>query len=294
MSARRTNVAGWLWVSPWLIGGGVFLLLPMLMSLWYAMTDYPLLKPAVYIGLDNFVDLFSDARFWLTVKNTAVFAVVSIPLSTLLALALAGLLASPGLRGRAWFQAAIFIPTLVPLIAAAMIWYWLFNGEYGLINQTLAAVGIRGPNWLAESAWAMPAMVIMSLWGVGQAVVIYVAAINGVPKHLYEAGKLDGMGAVRRWWSITLPMISPVILFNVITLTIATLQVFAVPYVLFRNERGQRDEGYFYTMYLYDNAFVYQKMGYASAMAWIQMLVILALTGVMFLVSRKLVHYRAT
>ncbi len=294
MSARRTNVAGWLWVSPWLIGGGVFLLLPMLMSLWYAMTDYPLLKPAVYIGLDNFVDLFSDARFWLTVKNTAVFALVSIPLSTLLALALAGLLASPGLRGRAWFQAAIFIPTLVPLIAAAMIWYWLFNGEYGLINQTLAAVGIRGPNWLAESAWAMPAMVIMSLWGVGQAVVIYVAAINGVPKHLYEAGKLDGMGAVRRWWSITLPMISPVILFNVITLTIATLQVFAVPYVLFRNERGQRDEGYFYTMYLYDNAFVYQKMGYASAMAWIQMLVILALTGVMFLVSRKLVHYRAT
>lgn len=294
MSARRTNVAGWLWVSPWLIGGGVFLLLPMLMSLWYAMTDYPLLKPAVYIGLDNFVDLFSDARFWLTVKNTAMFAVVSIPLSTLLALALAGLLASPGLRGRAWFQAAIFIPTLVPLIAAAMIWFWLFNGEYGLINQTLAAVGIRGPNWLAESAWAMPAMVIMSLWGVGQAVVIYVAAINGVPKHLYEAGKLDGMGAVRRWWSITLPMISPVILFNVITLTIATLQVFAVPYVLFRNERGQRDEGYFYTMYLYDNAFVYQKMGYASAMAWIQMLVILALTGVMFLVSRKLVHYRAT
>lgn len=291
--ARRT-LTGLLWVSPWLVGGTLFLFVPMLLSAWYSLTDYPLIRPPVYVGLDNYGELFADARFWLTVKNTAIFALISIPLSTILALALAGLLAAKGLRLGRFYQAAVFIPTLVPLIASAMIWYWLFNGEYGLINQALHAIGIDAPpNWLGEADWAMPAMVITSLWGIGQGVVIYVAAINGVPTHLYEAARLDGMGPIRRWRSVTLPMISPVILFNVITLTIATLQVFAVPYVLFRNERGQRAEGYYYTMYLYDNAFVYQKMGLASAMAWMQLLVVLVLTGLMFLVSKRLVHYRA-
>ncbi len=291
--AAKRNLTGLLWVSPWLIGASAFLLLPMLMSGWYSLTDYPLLKPPVFIGLDNYKELLHDERFWLTVKNTAIFAAISIPLSTVLALALAGLLATPGLKLRTWYQAAIFIPTLVPLIASAMIWFWLFNGDYGLVNRVLSALGVPPPNWLGDPDWAMPALVITSLWGIGQGVVIYVAAIAGVPASLYEAARLDGLGAVRRWRSITLPMISPVILFNVITLTIATLQVFAVPYVLFRNERGQRAEGYFYSMYLYDNAFVYQKMGVASAMAWMQLLVVLVLTGIMFIASKKLVHYRA-
>lgn len=289
----RRNLTGLLWVSPWIVGASAFLILPMLMSGWYSLTDYPLLKPPVFIGLDNYAELLRDERFWLTVKNTAVFALISIPLATLLSLALAALLASPGLRGRTWYQAAVFIPTLVPLIAAAMIWFWLFNGDYGLINRLLGAVGLPAPNWLGDPDWAMPALVLTSLWGVGQGVVIYVAAIAGVPASLYEAARIDGLGPVRRWLRVTLPMISPVILFNVITLTIATLQVFAVPYVLFRNERGQRAEGYFYSMYLFDNAFVYQKMGVACAMAWMQLLVVLVLTGVMFVASRRLVYYRA-
>jgi multiple sugar transport system permease protein len=275
------------------VGSIAFLFLPMGMSLWYSFTDYPLLKPPVYVGLSNYTQLGSDPRLRLTVWNTAVYAAAAIPLSTVFALVLAGLLGSRGLRFSRLFRSIVFIPTLVPLVATAMIWNWLLNGRYGLVNALLGKVGVQGPNWLQDDHWAIPSLVLTSLWGVGQAVVVYAAALQEVPRHLYEAAELDGMGPVRRFWSVTLPTISPVILFNVITLTIGTLQVFAVPYILFRNERGQRAAGDFYNLYLYDQAFVYQNMGYASAMAWVQLLVVFALTAAMFLASRRLVHYRA-
>jgi len=293
MRPRSDTIAGWLFCSPWLIGGTVFLLLPMGMSFYYALTDYPLLKPPVFVGLDNFVELFHDDRFWLTVKNTAVYAAVFIPLSVVFSLGLAAMLCAKGLRFSRLFLAAIFVPTLVPMVASGMLWYWLFNGKFGLVNTILTTIGITGPNWLEDARTAIPALIVTSLWGVGQSVVIYVAALQEVPEQLYEAAEIDGMSSLRKFWSVSMPMVSPAILFNVITLLIGTLQVFAIPYILFRNERGQRNEGYFYTMYLYDNAFVYQKMGYASAMAWIQLLVVLMLTGVMLWASKKLVHYRA-
>lgn len=303
MKARRELIAGLVWTSPWLVGSAVFLFLPMAMSFWYSLTDYPMLKPPVYIGLGNYRAMWGDERLWLVVRNTAMYAGVAIPLLTLVGLVLAAAIAGATERAGRWALAAVFLPTLVPAIAAAMIWYWLLNPDRGLVNLLLAPAlravnGVTGlsletPNWLGDAAWGLPAIVLTSLWGVGQAVVIYVAAIREVPRQLYEAASLDGMGPARRFWHVTVPMISPVILFNVITLTIAALQVFAIPYVLFRDERGQRDQGYFLSMYLYDNAFVWQKMGYASALAWIQLVFVLILTGVMFLASRRLVHYRA-
>jgi len=291
VKARETT-AGLLWSSPWIVGFSAFLLVPLALSLWYSFTDYPLLKPPVYVGLANYKALLNDARFWLVVKNTAIYAALVIPLCTILALALAAALATPRLRLARFFTAIIFLPTLVPMMATAMIWLWLYNARYGLINNILAAVGLPGPNWLENPAFAMPALVLTALWGVGQMVVVYIAAINEVPAALYEAAMLDGMGPVRRFWNVTVPMISPAILFNVITLTIGSMQAFVMPYVLFRNERGQRAAGDLYNLYLYDNAFVYQKFGHASAMAWMQLLVVLALTGLMMLAGRKLVYYR--
>ena len=294
--AQRDTLAGLAFVSPWLIGFLGFMAAPIVMSLYYSFTDYPLLEPPVWVGLENYTRMITDPVFWKTMKNTAVYALFAIPVGTTLALLVAWLL-NQNVRGQSWFRAAVFLPSLVPLVAATMIWLWLFNGELGIINQAIDAVGkpigVRGPNWLGESAWIMPALVIMSLWAVGQAVVIYLAALQDVPIALYEAADLDGMGPLTRFLNVTVPMISPVILFNVIMAIIASWQVFAVPYIMLGSSGGPDRAGYFYTMYLYDNAFRFQQMGYASAMAWVQLLIILALTGLTFLLSRKLVHYRA-
>lgn len=293
----RDTLTGLTWVSPWLIGAAIFIFLPMAMSLYYSFTDYPLLEPPMYVGLDNYSKLFGDETFWRVVKNTTLYAAVSIPLYTLVALVLAAML-SGRVRFARFYQACIFIPTLVPLIASAMVWFWLFNGEFGLINRVLAPLlspfGLSPPAWIVDEDWVLPSMVIMSLWGVGQATVIYIAAMQDVPRHLYEAAEIDGMNAPRKFLHITLPMVSPAILFNVISLTIAAVQVFAVPYVMFRRPQGTNPSGHFYTMYLYENAFIYGRMGYASAMAWLQLLVVLVLTGLLLFVSRKMVHYTRT
>ncbi len=295
MSTRRRESAtgaGLLWVSPWLLGAGVFMFLPMAMSLYFSFTDYPLIESPLWVGLGNYRRMIADGTFWLVVRNTALYAAATIPACTIVSLVLAAVLNRAGRMGKL-VQAVVFVPTLVPLIASAMVWSWLFNGEYGLINRALGVMGITGPNWLVERAWVMPALVIMSLWSIGQAVVVYVAALQDVPEQLYEAARLDGMGPVRQFVHVTLPMISPIVLFNVITLAINQVQVFAAPYVMFRLPDGQNPAGYFYTQYLYENAFVYGQMGYASALAWVQLLTVLGLTGLMLLASRKLVYYRA-
>lgn len=293
---RRNFFSGLLWVSPWLIGSTLFMFLPMAMSLYYSFTDYSMLEPPLYVGLENYSRMLSDPEFIRAVKNTAYFALGAIPLTTFFALVLAGLVTGSGRRGlrfTRFFQSMIFIPTLVPLVAAAMVWYWLFNAEFGLVNQALRVFKITGPNWLLDPSWAVPALIVMNLWGVGQSVVVYVAALQDVPRQLYEAAELDGMGPVRRFLNVTMPMISPAILFNVVTLAINSIQVFAVPYVMFRTKDGQNPGGLFYTTYLYDNAFVYLRMGYASAMAWVLLIITMLLTGLLFWASRRFVYYRA-
>ncbi len=291
-ATRRDTLAGWLWISPWVVGFLAFMLVPIGLSLYYSFTEYPVLEKPLWVGADNYTRLLGDARFHLALKNTALYAAASIPLWTVLALVVAALL-NAKIRARGFFQACVFLPTLVPLTASAMVWMWMFNGEYGLINQALGVVGIRGPNWLQEHEWVLPSLVVVALWGIGQSVVIYVAALQDVPRALLEAAALDGMGPTRRFWHVTLPMISPVILFNVITLMIGTLQVFAVPFVISNASRNSSgDDLLFYSMYLYDNAFTFRQMGYASAMAWVQLLITLVLTAGTFILSRRLVYYR--
>lgn len=284
-------IPGLLWTSPWWLGFLLFLAIPMGMSFYISFCDYPLLQPPVYVGTDNYRELAADPVFHKVLANTVVYAALAIPAGTVLAVLLAVLL-NQRVRGQAIFRTCIFVPTVVPLVAAGVVWLWMLNPEFGLINESLRVLGIKGPMWLASPRWAMASLVLVSLWSVGAPVVIYLAGLQEIPETLYEAARLDGASRVRQFWHVTLPGLSPVILFNVIIAIIVTWQIFALPYVMWRGRPGPDHATYFYTTYLFDNAFRYLKMGHASAMAWIQLLIILALTGLVFVVSRRAVFYR--
>lgn len=286
----RRFLVGMAFISPWLIGFLVFTLVPIAMSLYYSFTDYTLLQPPLFKGLGNYRELATDPVFWKSLKNTAVYAALSLPLGMIAALAVAMLLNSR-ISGVSIYRTIVFLPSLVPLVASAMLWLWLFNAKLGLINTTLRAVGVADPpGWLTDPSWAMPALVLMSFWGIGNTVVIYLAGLQDVPRELYEAADIDGASPARKVWHVTLPSISPVIFFNLIMGIIGSLQVFAAPFIM--TGGGPARATYFYTMYLYDNAFQYLKMGYASAMAWVQLLIVLALTALAAWSSKHWVHYQ--
>ena len=290
---KRPNASlltGLLWTMPWWLGFLLWLAIPLGVSLYISFCDYPLLRPPVFIGADNYRQLAGDQVFHKCVANTVIYAALAVPLSTALAVAIAVLLNRPA-RGQAFYRAAVFIPTIVPLSAVGLIWMWLLNPEHGAIASFLGAVGIPSPQWLESSRWAMSALLLVSLWLIGSPVVIYLAGLQGIPESLYEAARLDGASNIGQFRHVTLPMLSPIILFNVIVGIINAWQVFALPYMMWRTRQGPERVTYFYTHYLFDNAFNYLRMGYASAMAWLQLLLILALTGLVFWVSRKTVHY---
>jgi multiple sugar transport system permease protein len=285
---KRNLRNGILFTLPWLVGLAVFILYPIGMSLYYSFCDYSVLKPPVWIGLDNFRELLGDDVFWVSIKNTAYFAVISIVLTTILSLA-AALLLNSRVRGMAVYRTCFFLPSLIPVVAAAILWQWIFNGNYGVLNHFLEMFRIPAPAWLNDSRWAMPAVIIMSLWGIGNTVVIYLAGLQDVPEVLYEAAEIDGAGYFRRAWHITLPLISPVIYFNTVMSIIGTLQIFAGPYIMTAGGPGRSTT--FYTMYLYEAAFEDLRMGYGSAMAWILFIAILLLTWLVTKASAKYIHY---
>lgn len=293
MKSRESMLfAGLIWTAPWWAGFLIFLALPMGFSLYISFCEYPILQPPVFIGTQNYTTLATDPTFWLVLKNTLKFAALSIPALTILAILLAVLLNQP-VRGQAFFRACLFVPTVVPLVAAGIVWMWVLNPQFGVINDALRSIGIAAPPvWLEDPRWALTSLVLVSLWFVGSPMVIYLAGLQDIPRDLYEAAHIDGASVARRFWHITLPGLSPIILFNVIVGIINALQVFALPYVIWRTRPGPERAGYFYTSYLYDNAFRYLKMGYASSMAWIQLLLVLGLTGLVFWASRRMVHYR--
>jgi len=289
-SETRNVFKGLAFLSPWIVGFLVFTLTPVALSVYYSFTDYSLLQTPASVGFDNYRQLWQDPIFWKVVGNTAYFAVLALPIGLCIAMGLA-LLLNVKIGCQSVYRTLIFLPSLVPAAASAMLWLWLFNSKLGLINFFLTSIGIDNPpGWLTDKHWAMPALVLMSFWGVGNTVVIFLAGLQNVPRELYEAAELDGAGKTRALWHVTLPCISPVIFFNLIMGIIGTLQVFTLPYIMLPG--GQPDRAtYFYAMYLYDNAFPYVRMGYASSMAMIQLLVILGLTGIAFWSSRRWVHY---
>lgn len=280
---------GLLFISPWIAGFAAFTIYPLAASFYYSLCDYSVLKPPVFVGGANYHELLTDPVLWKSLYNTMYFAVFFLPLATLLAIVLA-LLLNTGVRGMTIYRTIFFLPSLTPLVALGILWMWMLNGEYGVVNYVLNMVlnplGLQAPIWLQSTAWSKPAIILMSLWGVGHAVVIYLAGLQDIPKQLYEAAELDGA----RWFSkvrhITIPLLSPAIFFNVVMGLISALQVFALPYVLTDGTGGPARSTTFYTMYLYNSAFRYLRMGYACAMAWILFLIILALTLLVYRMSQ--------
>lgn len=289
----RVRVRQWghglLWVSPWIVGTALFLGVPVAMCVRYSLSEYSLLEPPVWVGLSNYREMAGDAVFWRALGNTAVFALACTVLGTALSVLIAVLL-EQRLRGAALVRAVVFLPTLIPAVAAAIGWLWLYNPRQGLLNTLLAKVGIAGPDWLGDPRWAMPSLILTSLWVVGSAVVICTAALREVPASLYEAAELDGMGALGRFRHVTLPMISPAVLFNAVMAAIWGVQVFAAPLVMTKG--GPENATLVYSMYVFSNAFEYGRMGYASALAAVQFLLAAGLTAVALLAARRLVFYR--
>jgi multiple sugar transport system permease protein len=285
----RRDAVGWLFATPWILGFAIFLAYPLIASLFYSFTSYSILRPPKWVGLANYQELFGDEVFFLTLKNTLLYALGAVPLGTVVAIGLAMLL-NTKVKGMAFYRTLFYVPSLVPMVALGTLFLWVFNGDYGLINSGLRSIGLSPPNWLGDPSWSKVTLIMIAVWGCGNAMIIYLAGLQDVPASLYEAADLDGASFWQKTKTVTLPLLSPVILFNFIMGIIGSLQVFATPYVMFPGGAPARST-YFYSMYLYDNAFQFQRMGYASAMGWVMFVIILIMTSVALKVSDKHVHY---
>ncbi len=290
---ERTNLRnGLAFAAPWLIGLSVFMLYPVAASLFYSLCDYSVLQSPIWTGTENYRRMWHDRVFWISLKNTLFFAALSLPLGMIVSLSLA-LLLNQEVRGLPVFRTIFYLPSVVPVAASAVLWLWIFNGQFGILNALLRPVfGNATPTWLADPRWAKPALVLMSLWGVGNSMVIYLAGLQSVPKELYEAAEIDGAGAWRRFWHVTLPMISPVIYFNLIMGIIGSLQVFTTVFVMTGSADGNPARStLFYALYLFSTAFYDLRMGYASALAWVMFVLIVMLTIAATKLMERRVHY---
>jgi multiple sugar transport system permease protein len=286
--ANRRN--GLLFCLPWLIGLGVFLIYPLAAALYYSLCDYSVLLPPVFIGFENYRELASDPLFWKSLYNTAYYAAGSVLLGTFVSLALA-LLLNAKVKGLGMYRTLFFLPSLMPIVAGSILWLWMYNGQSGIINNGLRHIGIAGPAWLADPAWAKPAIVLMAVWGAGNAMVVYLAGLQDVPTALYEAAIIDGAGFFQRLIHVTLPMISPVIYFNVVLSVIAGFQAFTQAFIMTGATGAPERSTLFYVLNLYNVGFQDLRMGYASAMAWVLFLVILAITFAATKLSQRWVTY---
>lgn len=285
---QREAIAGYVAISPWIVGFLVFALGPIVASAIFSLQRWHVITPPTFIGLANYQRLISDDLFWQALKVTALYTTATVVLSIAGSLALAVLL-NQKVRAVNIYRTIYFLPSVITGVAVAVLFGWIFDPTYGLLNFALSLVGIQGPDWLGSETWALPALILMSLWGIGGGMVLYLAALQGVPTALHEAAAIDGANAWRRFWRITLPLISPVILFSLITGVIGSFQVFTQSFVL--TSGGPHYATLFYVLYLYQNAFQWFDMGYASALSWVLFIIIMALTIVLFRLSRGFVHY---
>ena len=286
--ARHEAFTFYLLIMPWLLGFSVFIAYPMLRSFYLSFTSYDLMTEPTWIGLRNYERIASDSDFWQSLRVTALYTLGAVPGGTLIALALAMVL-SQKLRGVNIWRTIFFIPSVLSSVAIAVLWLYIFRPEGGLLNIVLSWFGIEGPGWLNSEQGALPAMIIMSWWTVGGQIVIYLAGIKGIPTVLYEVAEIDGAGVWARFRKVTLPMLSPVIFFNVVLAIIGAFQVFDTGFVLTRG--GPNDATLFYMIYLYERAFEFVQMGYASALAWILFVVIMAVTLLVVRSSAAWVYY---
>ena len=292
---RHEAIWGYIFISPWLAGFLVFTLGPMIASLVLSLTEYKITTPPVFLGLANYVKLLgSDPKFWHSLGVTVRFAAVAIPLNLVFGFALAFLL-NQKVPFLAFWRTVYYLPSIIAGVAVAILWSLIFNPRYGILNWFLGLAGIHGPGWLSSPDWAIPALIIMSLWSVGGGMIIYLSGLQSIPTALYEAAQLDGANGWQQLFRITIPLMSPVIFYNLVIGIIGTFQYFTEVYVLTASAEtglgGPAEATLFYNVYLYSNAFRYLDMGYASAMAWILFIIVLVLTLLVFRSSALWVYY---
>jgi multiple sugar transport system permease protein len=286
--AGRRTVTGYIFIAPFMLGFILWFLIPALTSLWLVFQNWNMIAPAKFIGFDNFKRIVSDSLFWQSLKVTTVYTIVSVPLSLGLAFLLA-LLLNAKVRGIAVFRTLYYLPSIVPAVANAVLWAWILNSEFGLLNAGLHTIGLPKILWLQEPEWALPALILMSLWGLGGAMVIFLAGLQGIPNEFYEAAEIDGAGPWAKLWHVTVPLMSPVTFFNLVMGIIGTFQIFTAGYLI--TNGGPQNATLFYVLYLYRNGFLYLDMGYAAALAWVLFFIIMMLTAFVFKGVGSRVYY---
>ena len=289
--AKREERYFYLFISPWLVGFLVFTAIPILASVYFSFTRYDVIQPPRWIGAENYVTVVHEPLFWQSLKVTTYYSLGSVTLGIIASLAIAIIL-NRNIQGVAFYRTLFYLPAVISGVAVSLLWMWIFNPEFGVLNYLLWKLfRIRGPAWLFSETWVIPALIIMSLWSIGGGIVIYLARLQSIPTELYEAAEIDGAGAWRRVRSITLPMMTPVIFFNLIVGIIGSFNVFTPAYVMTRG--GPHNGSLVYLYLLYRNAFEYYKMGFASALAWILFVILLLLTLLVFATSSRWVYYEA-
>lgn len=289
--ARRKALEGYLFISPFLIGFLIFTAYPLVMSFYLSFTNYNIISSPVWAGFDNYYRaFFVDDLFWTSLGRTARYALMVVPLGIVCSL-LAAMLLNQGLPGTTLFRTIFFLPSITPIIASVLIWLWILQPSIGVLNYLLSLIGVPGPAWVQSTTWAMPSLVILSLWNTagGSRMIVFLAGLQGVPQELYEASHIDGANAWQRFWNVTVPLISPTIFFNLVISVIGALSVFSVAYI--GTQGGPAYATYFYVYHLYVSAFQYSLMGYASALAWIFLIIVLVLTWVQFDLQNRWVFY---
>jgi len=289
--SRREALWAYGFISPWIVGFLIFTIGPMIVSFVLAFTRYNVISPAQWVGLSNYSKILSgDPLFWQSLKVTFVYAGLSLAPGLVLGLGLAILL-NTDVPGISLWRTIYYLPSIISGVAVAILWGFVLNPRFGVVNWLLSLMGIKGPGWLSSTRWALPALAIMSLWGVGGGMILYLSALQSIPTPLYDAAKVDGANAWHRFWYVTLPMISPVIFYNLVMGTIGTFQYFTSVYVLTAGSGSPANATLFYNLYLYNNAFRYNQMGYASGLAWLLFLIVLFFTLLIFRSSAAWVYY---
>jgi multiple sugar transport system permease protein len=297
---RRNFITGLLFISPWILGFLFFILYPMLSSLYNSFTEYHFRAPSEWVGLTNYINLYQDERFWIALYNTGYMVIFAVPLTLLCSFCCAVLL-NLKLPGQSIYRVVYFLPAIVPLVAATMLWVWIYNTNNGIINTFLGTLGLPGPNWVSDPRWSKLALIILGLWGMGNTIVIYLSGLQDVPGSLLEAAELDGASWLQRLWHITIPYVSPITLFNLVLGVIGMFQYFTQALIFAeaqtnyggtaRTLGAPLDSTLFYSIYLYDKAFIDLKIGYASAMAWVLFIIIMICTLVILRLSDRWTYY---
>jgi multiple sugar transport system permease protein len=286
---RRETAEALVFLAPWIVGFVLFTGGPIVASIGLSLFDWDAIRPARFVGLENYRQLAHDRQLVKSLWNTAVYAALFVPGAVVTSLAMAMLL-NRRVRGQRFFRTVFYLPTLTQGVATYTLWAVVFDPDGGPLNRALRAAGVaRPPNWLYDPSWVKPALVFMAIWAVGGKMLIFLAGLQNIPRQMYEAAEIDGAGPVARFWNVTVPMLSPTIFFNTVMAVIASFQVFAPAYVL--TGEGPEKSSLFYVYYLFNRAFVYFDLGYASAMAWLLFLIILGLTVVQIRLGRRWVHY---